>query len=329
MGRPVCAATECERSVVRYRDGAGYCLFHPDAQPPVIDPQTGRPVVEKPLRASKAAKPKPVVDPPAAPYRAPGRVVERSAPSKPTPGEVAAAYDSAAEQAARIALPSDGPCPQEGCGRPARHRGRHAQPKPHRPPRPARPPRPIEQRPADGRCTTAGCLRPWKHKGPHSKPLDVDEAVRRYTGGEGLFDLAADLHVAHKRLRQLLVDAGVRIRGRGEVIGTRGPEPRPIDVDECTRLYATGMTARAIAEQLGVKARRVYDVLRAQGVLGPPGGREPGPGSLNAVRLKLTPDETAAVRGRAAALGLSMNQYLRGLVLPPTNRPLTARRRRR
>lgn len=306
MSRPSCTDVECERAVVRYRDGLGYCLFHPEAEPPVIDPKTGNPVVTTPLRPAKpptkAARP--------AGYRAPGRVVEQA--------------------------PDDGMCQTDGCGRPWRHRGVHTQPKPPKVPRPrtAKPSpdevaasygdaadlvqrrAPVEVAPADGRCTSRpGCVKPWRHLGRHTNGFDPAEAARRYLDGEGLFPLAADLHIGVKTLREALAAEGVELRHRGDVIGRRGPAPTPIDPEECQRLYASGVNTTDIARQLHVKTNRVQALLRELGVLRPPGGRPPGAAALNSVRLKLTREESAAVRLRAAQLGQPINHYLRRLVL--------------
>lgn len=266
MTRPVCTDTGCERSVVRYRDGAGYCLFHPDAQPPVIDPKTGRPVVTTPLKV-KATKPRPE---PATrkPRRAPARVVQRPAAAKPTPADVAMAYDGATDLVDSMATQS-----------------------------------------WHNKATNPG------RGGRRRNPIDPADAARRYRDGEGLFPLAADLHVGVKTLREVLAGQGVQLRKRGDVIGTRGPGATPIDPDECQRLYASGLNTTQIARQLHVKTNRVQTLLRELGVLRPPGGRPPGAAALNAVRLKLTREESAAVRLRAATLGQPINHYLRGLVL--------------
>jgi hypothetical protein len=197
-----------------------------------------------------------------------------------------------------------------------KHSGRHIAPRVARAPRPTRP-RPAPTPPADGLCTVVpGCGGRWRHAGRHTPKLDPADVAGRYEAGESLSALAVSLRVGQQRIRDALAAAGVPLRQRGQVITDRASHARPIDVEECTRLYLEQrMDTRAISKHLRVKARRVQDVLRAAGVLKPPGGREPGPGSLNAVRLKLTPAETIAVRGRASQLGLSMNAYLRGIVL--------------
>jgi hypothetical protein len=177
MSRPTCTDVRCERPVVRFRDDKGWCLYHPDAEAPDIDPLSGKlrnPEKATPLRKA-AAKPKP------APYRAPGRVVVQA---HPAPVEEA---------------PVDGLCTKNpGCPRPWQHRGQHTKARP--------------QAPADGLCGQPGCTRPWKHHGSHTRPFDIETASRRYLAGEGSERIATDLHVSPDRLRDELRAAGVEIR---------------------------------------------------------------------------------------------------------------------
>lgn len=305
MSRPTCAGSttepHCERAVMRWRDGHGYCMWHPGEEPPALDAKTGRPIAATPPpRAKKPASEMP------APYRAPGRVVTTPRGDTPAP-------------------PEDGLCPYcQGDPRPYRHQGRHTKAKAiplPREPRPPRPAKPVEQPPADGLCRTDRCRKTWKHRGAHSNPVDPAEAARRYQEGEGLFGLAADLHIGSATLRTILHEQGVALRKRGDVIGGRGPAPRPIDADLCQQMYADGLNTAEIARQLQVKSSRVQQLLRDLGVLRPPGGRPPGAGALNSVRLKLTQDESRAVRIRAAELGVPINAYLRRLVLDDLAQP--------
>lgn len=80
MTKLLCADVQCERLGVRTRDGQRYCLYHPDQVAPDMDPLTGKlrqPEKATPLRRAKKAEP--------APYRAPGRVVERDVTPNVTP----------------------------------------------------------------------------------------------------------------------------------------------------------------------------------------------------------------------------------------------------
>lgn len=305
MTRPTCAGSttepHCDRAVMRWRDGLGYCMWHPGEEPPALDPKTGRPIAATPPPRPK----KPATTEAPAQYRAPGRVI--TAPRADTPPP-----------------PEDGLCPYcKGDARPYRHQGRHTKAKAipaPREPRPPRPTKPTEQPPADGLCRTDRCRKTWKHRGAHSNPVDPVEAARRYQEGEGLFSLAADLHIGSRTLRELLLEQGVTLRKRGDVIGVRGQGPRPIDGQVCEQMYASGLNTTEIARQLQVRSTRVQQVLRDLGVLRPPGGRPPGAGALNSVRLKLTQDESRAVRVRAAELGVPINAYLRRLVLDDLGR---------
>lgn len=171
-----------------------------------------------------------------------------------------------------------------------------------RPGRQPRQPRPAQPAPADGLCPVGDCRRPWKHRGVHSStpplkpavapprqvatriealrrrpqstptPLDPAEVVRRYQSGEGLTSIATALHVGVRRIRLALAEQGVTIRSRGDVLGQRGPLPRPLDEQECIRLYQSGLDTNLVARHLGVKQARVRDVLRSHRVL----KRQPG-----------------------------------------------------
>lgn len=307
-----CADPTCERAPMRERDSQRWCMWHPDQTAPDIDLISGKlrgpdgkpkkePSPSEILRPSDELT---VVRRPT--YRAPGRVTIGPAPA-------------------------DGICTDPACDRPYRHRGVHATAKTE------------EQAPTDGLCPVEHCDRPWRHRGVHRKPqttapaqprrtwsntskssapsgrqpnpVDATDAIRRYQDGEGLHALAADLHIGANTLRQLLRDHDIRIRSRGEVITPRDSHARPLDIDRCLELYAAGHTSTQIARELQVKTTRVQNALRAAGALRPPGGRPPGAGAVNSVRLKLGPDTSAAVRRRAAHLGVPIGHYLRDLVL--------------
>lgn len=106
MTRPLCSHVQCDRPVVRYRDSSGWCMFHPDREPPVVDPKTGKPVVATPLRTARPPRPRAPHAPRAAktprqPRRAP---TPRPATKPATPLEVAAAYAVTAPLVAAISL---------------------------------------------------------------------------------------------------------------------------------------------------------------------------------------------------------------------------------
>lgn len=216
----------------------------------------------------------------------------------------------------------------------------------------ARAPRPQQPAPADGLCPA--CPLPWRHRGRHSTALDAAEAARRYQAGEGLFSLAAALHVGANTLRKALHDQGVTLRSRGDVIGTRGVPPTPLDETEVRRLYAAGHTTVEIGRSLGARGTRVADILRAHGELRAPGhraaprpatdlprrdrparlpreqrtgicpqplcGKADGHGGAHhtgwteQVVTKVTPDTDTAMRAWAAELDQSVSEYLRSLI---------------
>lgn len=311
MSRPICVDSECERAVVRYRDGAGYCMFHPEAQPPVIDPKTGKFKKSTPLTAPLPRAPLPVPEPvddmvqlqaeldelestdpvvaqAAASYDA---MVERvqtrtaaglpatpEAIEKPTPADVDADYAASAVAVETLSPGAAAPVDTDlTVLQLARKVVQAVADDPRREHAvqaiaqigvgaldallavytvaPAAPRPPVE------------LPRPVRRRGRPSPVVDEAEAVRRYLGGERLFDLAADLHIGAARLRTILHAHGVTIRSRGQVIGRRGRAPRGFNVDEAERLYRGGMNSAQVARQLGVKQGRVQDALRDRGVL--------------------------------------------------------------
>jgi hypothetical protein len=348
MTRPLCTNPECDRPVVRYREGAGYCLFHPDGEPPVLDPKTGKPVAATP---PKRAKRKREIPPQ---YRAPGRVVE-AVPlpddddmadlqeeldelerTDPAVAAAAASYDAAVARV--LAHPHDdvelleeveGDREDVPRARPAGD-GARAVERPRSEERSDQAPRREPDRPALPRPAAAQAVAqeatapdadlmtlqlalrvverivaaapPKGAEAAHAQmveqglrslvqmrtpdlavtaepaarttsprrrgaPVDEEEAVRRYTEGAGLFELAAELHIGANRLRAILRQYDVPIRGRGQVVGQRGAGARPFDVDEAVRLYEGGLDSAQVARQLGVSGVRVQDALRDRGVL--------------------------------------------------------------
>jgi hypothetical protein len=302
-----CADTTCERPPMRERNGQRYCMWHPDQTAPDLDLLTGK------LRGPDG---KPKKDPKPSEILRPSsdRPTRRTRPSYRAPGRVITRQPAAE-------APTDGLCSTDGCDRPWKHRGPHRKPKPT----PAEVAQTyahatahvdqIEQQEPQTR-TWSNTPKTAGRGGRKPNPLDPVEAARRYQNGEGLFALAADLHVGANTLRRALADQGVQLRKRGDVIGTRGPTPTPINPEQVRRLYVDqGLTTVQIASQLHVKTSRIQDLLRQLGLLRPPGGRHPGAGGVNSVRLKLGADLSQQVRLRAASLGQPIGHYLRDLVL--------------
>jgi hypothetical protein len=295
-----CADTTCERPPMRERNGQRYCMWHPDQTAPDIDLLTGK-LRGPDGKPKKEPKPSEILRPSSdcpsrrtrPSYRAPGRVITRPP---------------------AVEAPADGICTTDGCDRPWKHRG------PHRKPTPAE----VAQTYADAAArvdqtqpqTWSNAATSTRSRGRRPNPFDPAEAARRYQEGEPLFTLAAELHIGVATLHRALAGQGVQLRKRGEVIGTRGPAPTPIDPEQVRRLYIDqGLTTVQIASQLHVKTSRIQDLLRQLGLLRPPGGRHPGAGAVNSVRLKLGADLSQQVRLRAASLGKPIGHYLRDLVL--------------
>lgn len=106
--------------------------------------------------------------------------------------------------------------------------------------------------------------------------VDGPDAARRYLAGTGLFELASQLGIGARRLREVLAAEQVTLRRRGQLISTPGPVPNPLPADEVLQLYASGRTVREVARHFRVKGDRVTAILAEAGELRPP-GRRTGP----------------------------------------------------
>lgn len=189
MTRPVCTDETCERPVMRFRDGMGWCMFHPDAAPPVIDPKTGRPKVATPLSAA----PGPVDD--MAELQVELEELERTDPAV---AAAAASYDAMVDHV---------------LARPARRSP--APPKP----RPARRRKPTPRQVDVAYDQAAELVLHVERTRPPAPREDIDPAdiARRYLAGEGLYELTRSLQIGVKALRALLDEQGVERRKRGHV----------------------------------------------------------------------------------------------------------------
>lgn len=136
------------------------------------------------------------------------------------------------------------------------------------------PPAPAKRPPAPRR-TAPKVTRPAPPPRPVAPQLDETAIAGRYTAGEALFPLAADLGIGVRRLRLILAAQGVELRKRGEVIGQRGRGAGAIDVDAAVAAYAAGATTAEIGRAQRVRAIRIAQVLRERGVLRHGGHRNP------------------------------------------------------
>jgi len=185
----------------------------------------------------------------------------------------------------------------------------------------------VEAGPADQVVLPAGPA-PTRRRAPRRPTVDVDpaEAARRYAAGEGLFDLARSLGIGAARLRSILAGQGVELRKRGQVVGQRGTAPRPLDEEECVRLYVDEhLEVAQVARRLGVKNDRVTAVLRNRGVLRRPLRQAVPLDAERCRQLYATGMSTAAV---ARELGVRVNRVQEQLradgLLRPRGRPRAA-----
>jgi hypothetical protein len=306
---------------MRERDGQRVCMYHPDVEAPPMDLLSGKlrdpkdPAKPKAI-AAPPARPKPAVAPqvdfgdvleavllpPAERERLDVDAMSRSLQQdldelERTDPAVAAAAESLAAVSARIverAQPARVAPPTQRLKPPAR-------------------PRPFPERPADGLCVVDGCGLSWRHGGKCQNPVDEADLARRYQAGERMYDLAEDFHIGVRRVRAILRAHNVQIRPRGTAIDGNSRDPgRHLDVDECRRLYATGLETTHVASILGVNTRRVRAQLATDGLLRRPASVHIG--AVTDVRIKLSEQESLAARNRAHTLGLPLNGYLRHLI---------------
>ena len=94
----------------------------------------------------------------------------------------------------------------------------------------------------------------------------LDEAERRYKGGEILRAIAGDLRVIRQRLAERLRERGVRLRRE---------KPSSEQVLEMCRRYEQGESLARVGERMGFNASTVrLQLLRAGIALRDPHGRE-------------------------------------------------------
>ena len=95
-------------------------------------------------------------------------------------------------------------------------------------------------------------------------PETVEGMVAAYESGASLISIAREHRLGKEKVRDLLVDAGLRIRRQG------------LDDDQVThavRRYKEGLTNREIARELGVGHSMVWRALKRAGVESRPNAR--------------------------------------------------------
>lgn len=81
--------------------------------------------------------------------------------------------------------------------------------------------------------------------------------VAAYKSGASLISIAREHRLGKEKVRDLLVDAGVRIRRQGL---------EDAQVTQAVRSYESGLTTREIARELGVGHSMVWRALKRAGV---------------------------------------------------------------
>lgn len=91
--------------------------------------------------------------------------------------------------------------------------------------------------------------------------------VAAYQSGASLISIAREYRLGKGTVRNLLVDAGVRIRRQGL---------EDAQVTQAVRSYESGLTTREIARELGVGHSMVWRALKRAGVESRPNTRRVG-----------------------------------------------------
>ncbi|WP_449276657.1 helix-turn-helix domain-containing protein [Leucobacter sp. GX24907] len=91
--------------------------------------------------------------------------------------------------------------------------------------------------------------------------------VAAYQSGASLISIAREHRLGKETVRDLLVDAGVRIRRQGL---------EDAQVTQAVRSYESGLTTREIARELGVGHSMVWRALKRAGVESRPNTRRVG-----------------------------------------------------
>ncbi len=106
--------------------------------------------------------------------------------------------------------------------------------------------------------------------------LDPAQMVARYQAGEGIVELAKDLHVHTNRIRHMLLSAGVTLRPGGKTVSTAAELAQHPEAEQMVARYQAGETINAIASSLQRSAKTVRKVLLALGLTIKRGGSQQG-----------------------------------------------------
>ncbi|MDO8681853.1 MAG: hypothetical protein Q7N50_00015, partial [Armatimonadota bacterium] len=85
--------------------------------------------------------------------------------------------------------------------------------------------------------------------------LNVDDIVAAYLRGRGIKTIAKSLGVHFRRIKAILLAAGIDVRSVPS-----------IDITRATELYMAGVGPRTIGQTLGVDPQRVYKILKNNGI---------------------------------------------------------------
>lgn len=98
---------------------------------------------------------------------------------------------------------------------------------------------------------------------PHRASWDVEGYYRKYWDEKWTtFDIAAEVHIRPKNVRQAFLRRGFKMRTREEAYKLE----RKIDYDLCVNLYKAGWSLREVGAHFNVAAANVKAVLDKKGV---------------------------------------------------------------
>lgn len=116
-------------------------------------------------------------------------------------------------------------------------------------------------------------LRPWSPLKQHplpQPPCSVEWVVAMYEAGGSIRGIAAELGTTYSVARRWLLDAGVRMRGRGGLRkGTRPPAAQhrmDLPVADIAEGYLSGLSAAELGRRYHASDRTILDRLRERGV---------------------------------------------------------------
>lgn len=126
------------------------------------------------------------------------------------------------------------------------------------------------------------------------------DIVERYRRGTPMSEIAADLHIGMRRVREALMNVGLIERSKEDIGEVTESEKR-----EVIQLYNEGRAQNTIAKVLKISVRIVREILRREGVSYEPVKVR----KEEVVKRKQKKSEIDDINAKARACGMSYGQY--------------------